>query len=79
MELVITRLQFPSSVHRRHPESLLSHQSKGAQKRRNNGRDYANFPSLHVVPKAMTLTELQQEATKADPTLMKLIQSEVEE
>ena len=35
--------------------------------------DYINFLSLHAVPRAMTLTELQ-EATKADKTLQQLMQ-----
>ena len=35
--------------------------------------DYVNFLSLHAVPRAMTLKELQ-EATKADKTLQQLMQ-----
>ena len=59
--------QNPSDFLSRHT-SLV--ESKQAEKL---AEDYVNFLSLHAVPRAMTLAELQ-EATKADATLQYLIQ-----
>lgn len=67
MEFATAKLQFPHTKGNQNPSDFLSRHTSLVESKR------AEEMSLHAIPRAMTLAELQ-EATKADATLQYLIQ-----
>ena len=55
------------------PSDFLSRHTNVIEKKQQEvmAEDYVHFLSIHAVPKAMTLSEIQ-EATAVDPTLQQL-------